>query len=459
MAIPSTPSGFLLQQGNLQVLLTFNNVALATSYPIWRSTDNVNFTQIAAPSVNSYIDSTVIRGTQYFYKVGASTSAAAFASGSIAFTGNPSNGESFSVANIVFTAVTSGATGNQFNIGATPALTITNIISAVTSQTALRFIVTASGSPSVTPTSVIFTAYQPGTEGNGIQLSSGLSNTTVSGFANGITGNNSPLTNSQGIVPTGTGEMTLGQIRVAAQQRADLVNSGFVTTTEWNSYIIQSAFELYDLLVVAYQDYYLAPPAMFLTNGQNNAYPLPDGVLPFLQPDGTTFTPKPLYKINGVDVGLSNNNNAWFTLQKFNWNDRNNFVYPQLNSTILGVFNMSYRLMGNNIEFIPVPSANQFVRLWYIPRMQQPLSDNDILDGISGWTEYVIIDAAIKAMQKEESDVTTLAVQKAAIIQRIEDASANRDAGSADTITNNRSIGSRYGGGWGPQGGGGFAGW
>ncbi len=346
MAIPAQPTGFLLQQANLQVLLNFNLVAGALTYPIWRSTDNLVYTQIAAPAINKYLDTTVTRGVQYFYKIGS--------------------------ANL---------------------------------------------------------------DGN------------------------SALTNPQSTVPTGTGEMTLGQIRLAAQQRADLVNSGFVTVAEWNSYITQSYFELYDLLVTAYQDYYLASPAMFLTNGQDNQYPLPDGITSFLNPDGSSFVPKPFYKMNGVDVGLSNNNNAWFTLQKFNWNDRNNFVYPQLNSTILGVFNMSYRVMGSNIEFIPVPSANQFVRLWYIPRVTQPLADNDILDGISGWTEYVIIDAAIKAMQKEESDCQVLGVQKAAIIQRIEDAAANRDVGSADTVTDNRSYSSRYGGGFGNHGGGGFAGW
>lgn len=345
MALPAIPQGFLLQQANLQVLLNFNIVALATSYPIWRSTDNVTFTQIAAPITNSYTDTAVVRGTQYFYKVGS---------------------------------------------------------------------------------------------------------------ANGS--GNSPLTNAQSIVPTGTGEMTLGQIRLAAQQRADLVNSGFVTTQEWNSYITQSAFELYDLLVVAYQDYYLAPQALFLTNGSDSEYPIPDGILSFQHPDGSSFVPKPLYKLTGVDVGLSNNNNAWFTIQKFNFIDRNKFVYPQLNSTILGVFNMSYRLMGSNIEFIPTPSANQYIRLWYIPRMTQPLADNDILDGISGWTEYVIIDAAIKAMQKEESDCTVLGIQKGDIIKRIEDAAAARDVGQADTISDTRSLNSRWGSGYGPNGTGGFGG-
>jgi hypothetical protein len=184
MPIPATPSGFLLQQANLQVLLTWNNVPLATSYPIWRSTDNVNYTQIANPTVSKYIDTAVIRGTQYFYKIGSSTSSALFAFGSINFTANPLNGETFSVANTVFTAVTSGATGNQFNIGLTLASTLNNIVSSVTGNTSLNFIVTAA----VSSNSVVFTAYQPGTEGNGIQLSSGLSNTSVTGFSGGVTG-------------------------------------------------------------------------------------------------------------------------------------------------------------------------------------------------------------------------------------------------------------------------------
>ena len=78
----------------------------------------------------------------------------------------------------------------------------------------------------------------------------------------------SPYTSPQSTVPTQPGQMTLGQVRLFAQQRADRVNSQFVTTTEWNSYINQSYFELYDLLVTVYEDYYLAPPAIILTNGK-----------------------------------------------------------------------------------------------------------------------------------------------------------------------------------------------
>jgi hypothetical protein len=60
--------------------------------------------------------------------------------------------------------------------------------------------------------------------------------------------------------------------------------------------------------------------------------------------------------------------------------------------------------------------------------------DSITADGVSGWLEYVITDAAIKAGQKEESDTTTLQFQKAALIKRIEAAAENRDAGSPATI-------------------------
>ena len=149
----------------------------------------------------------------------------------------------------------------------------------------------------------------------------------------------------------------------------------------------------------------------------------------------------------GVDVGLqaSPNNSAWFTLRKFDAIQRNQYVYPQINSSILGVFNMAYRLTGNQIWFIPAPAGSQYIRLWYIPRVPTLLQDTDILDGISGWTEYVITDAAIKALQKEESDVTVLAAQKMMLKQRIEETAINRDVGQPDTLSNVRRAADRNG--------------
>lgn len=261
----------------------------------------------------------------------------------------------------------------------------------------------------------------------------------------------SPYTNSQSAVPTETGEMCLSQIRLAAMQRADRVNSNFVTMPEWNSYINQSMFELYDLLVTVYEDYFLAPPIQFVSDGVTYLYTLPNGVNSFTNPNtNQSFIPQPFYKLLGVDLALNNASNAYVTVNKFNFIDRNRFVYPNTASTIYGVFNLQYRVMGSQIEFIPTPSAGQALRLWYIPRLTQLLKDTDTTAmGISGWIEYVIVKAAYYALTKEESDTTPLVLQLAALQKRIEETAANRDAGQSDTIsdTNQGNWSSGWNGG------------
>jgi hypothetical protein len=145
---------------------------------------------------------------------------------------------------------------------------------------------------------------------------------------------------------------------------------------------------------------------------------------------GSNYTSAPaLYKLYGVDLGLDSSSNAWVTIKKFDFLARNRYVFPQLTSTFLGVFNLQYRLVGNTIMFIPTPSAGQIIGLWYFPRLTQLLADTDVMDGISGWTEYVIVDAAIKALRKEESDTQELMMEKNMLIKRINDSAQNRDAG------------------------------
>lgn len=267
----------------------------------------------------------------------------------------------------------------------------------------------------------------------------------------------SGFTLPQSAIPSPTGEMTLSQIRLAAQQRADRVNSDFVTQAEWRNYINQSMFELYDLLVTLYEDYYIATPAMFNTNGNQYLFPLPNGSNTFFNSDtGAPFIPRPFYKLIGVDLKLNNATNAWVTVERFNFIDRNTYVFPNTASTIYGVFNTRYRPMGSNIEFIPTPSGNQSFRLWYVPRLIELLQETDTTDvGISGWIEYVIVKAAYYALTKEESDTTSLVMQLGALQKRIEESAANRDAGLPDRISDTRrgNWSNGWGGGNGPTGG------
>lgn len=330
MAIPAIPSNFYITQANGQVYLQWDIIAGSTSYSVQRSLDGVTYASLATPTLNEYLDTAVIVGTNYFYKIAS-------------------------------------------------------------------------------------------TNGSGT----------------------SPYTSPQSIIPTMGGEMSLSELATRCRQRADRLNSNFVTLPELNSYINLSMYELYDLLIDVYEDYYKAPAAIFYSTGGNQQlYPMPNGILTFKDNNLNDFVPEPIYKLLGLDLGLNTGNNGWVSVGKFNYLDRNKFFYPTPGSTIYGVYEVLYRWMGNFLELIPTPSANQPFRIQYIPRLRQLLKPTDLTTtSISGWLEYVITDVAIKILQKEESPVDVLMAQKMALKQRIEESAFNKDAGRPDTITDVRGSG------------------
>lgn len=243
----------------------------------------------------------------------------------------------------------------------------------------------------------------------------------------------SSYSNIDSAIPAPVAELSLYELRLRSKQMADRVNSQFVTDTEWNSFINRAMFELYDLLITSFEDYFLASPVSFTTTGNTNLYDLPNG---------TNYNGAPaLYKLRGLDLGMASGTNAYVTVYKFNFSDRNRFLYPNTASTQYGVFNVRYRMMGDKIQLIPTPSAGQPMRIWYIPRMTMLLADTDLTTiGISGWLEYVIVRAAKYALDKEESDTTKLDAQIAFLKQRIEETAQNRDAGQPDTISDTVGI-------------------
>jgi hypothetical protein len=306
--------------------------------------------------------------------------------------------------------------------------------------------------------------------------------------------------------------MTLPELRLATRQRADMVNSQFVTDQEFNSYINASYFELYDLLVQKYGNDYYMKEYSFQLQTNVTRYDLPDD----------------FFKLLGVDLRISDGPDGYVSLRPFTLAERNRYSTANV-QTWIGVTNLRYRISANKLWFTPSPNMGQTIRIWYVPRLKalfdpvtitvaaQPVSgdlltvgastidlfaqvgatlaetaenisdainalggdvaaewlnsvvtlasavdtpigiavenattpgadvrvqlsaasitgESTTADGVSGWLEYVVTDAAIKALQKEESDTTTLQFQKAALIKRIESAAENRDAGSPATI-------------------------
>lgn len=218
---------------------------------------------------------------------------------------------------------------------------------------------------------------------------------------------------------TGVGINTLGGVRAAVRQRCDMVNSQFVTDAELNGYINASAQELWDVLAQKFgDDYFVADPYSFTTDGTNDKYALPADFL----------------KLLAVDVLVNAGTTQYVNVPRFNTMDRNRFG-PYGNVLPYGRINLYYKLLGSNIWLTPLPYAGQQIRLLYTPRFVLLVGDTDTLDGVDGWEEYVVVDVCIKALAKEESDASVFMQQKAALLERIEAASEHRDAANPQTTT------------------------
>jgi hypothetical protein len=197
--------------------------------------------------------------------------------------------------------------------------------------------------------------------------------------------------------------VTLLSLRTQAQQRADMVNSTFLTPTEWNTNINNSATDLYDILTRTFEDYNIKQAQLSLSGGQ------------FLFPLPTDF-----YKLSTVDeviggsiitdgtTGVMYVTGQAVSVKPYNVQNRNSYVVPRSSSSVL---------------------------LGYVPTMTPLVADSDTFDGINGWEEYIIIDSAIKAAIKEEGDISELNSQKSAVLDRIKRSAPNRDVGGPIMMT------------------------
>jgi len=250
--------------------------------------------------------------------------------------------------------------------------------------------------------------------------------------------------------------VTLATIRTVVRQQADMTNSQFVTDAELTGYINSSYQELYGLIAQKFgNDYFTSGSPdnwfQFLTDGVSSSYPLPDGTATYVLKDGSTVAPA-FFKLLGVDlqVAPTSGQDGWLTIKPFPFVERNRFSFPNVQAAYGRRTSLRYRVNGNRIWITPVPSGGQNIRLWYVPRFVPLVNGTDTLDTVNGWEEYIIIDSAIKAKDKEESDTSVLMARKAEIVRRMESEAENRDAGSPSTVGDSR----RYNGSYGGDGGG-----
>ncbi len=202
---------------------------------------------------------------------------------------------------------------------------------------------------------------------------------------------------------------TVATLMTRAKRLADMENSDFVTDAEWRAYLSASYARLYNRLANAG----LAPveSTQSITGTGVATYSLPTDWLGTIRIDylESGSRPVPLVKMS------TRNEHEWDTGQ----------AASQA---------CAYRIAKPNIKLLPKPSGGTYRHL-YIPVPADLDDDTDTVDGVSGWEDLLVIEAAIAAKMKEESSTEPLERKLAGIMADLEELAPMQEWGEPSTIS------------------------
>lgn len=216
-----------------------------------------------------------------------------------------------------------------------------------------------------------------------------------------------------------------------ARIRADAIDNEFFSDPEITTYLNVGLGELYDILVLKFEDYFVSSSSFSLVNGQSDY--LFDSAI-WGDPAAKLTN---MYKCLGVDMSQSGDT---VRLRRFSIRDRARYSTDGIVGRG-GYVDYQYQLKGKSIALIPKPSTTETITLWYVPSVEPLAEETDAVDLsiMSNWEEYAVLTAVFKMKEKEELSTTVLKEELDGIRARIEDASANRDAGESMEITDEYS--------------------
>lgn len=105
--------------------------------------------------------------------------------------------------------------------------------------------------------------------------------------------------------------VTLTELRDQSRQRADMVNSTFITDSELDGYINEGLLELYDILTQKFGDEYFHTSFNINIDNTTNIYALPSD----------------FYKLKGVDIDQAGAGTRFITVVPFMFQERNRYAF------------------------------------------------------------------------------------------------------------------------------------
>lgn len=217
---------------------------------------------------------------------------------------------------------------------------------------------------------------------------------------------------------------SLAEIRNDVRIRADIEHElKRYPDSELNSYINSSYKELYGMLV-----------NKLLIRPENTVTITTDGSL-------TYELPSDFYATLGVFTYLEHTWGDLYRLQRHSVKDR---PFGHFNPTIgsYPITKVTYRVAEykgkKQIEFYHPLNTVRDYYISYVPLPGNLVDDSDSVDDMLAWIEYVIVDASIKVLRKENSSTTSLERDKRALLQRISDEADSVEMTESARITDSQ---------------------
>jgi hypothetical protein len=181
-------------------------------------------------------------------------------------------------------------------------------------------------------------------------------------------------------------------------------------------YINQSIAKLYTNLDLMDHTYYRSSSSITTVAG-TSSYALPDDFW-HAKKVSTTINGKPytLKRFNPLEEDV---------LERVAWQTQ----FPEF-----------YELSGSNIILRPVPASGYTVSIYYSQAPVRLVAGADTFDGIAGFEEWVVLNAAIKTRRKNRQDATDLQADAGETWAWIETTGHDRDHGQPMQICDAQDI-------------------
>jgi|SRR6516164_5699254 hypothetical protein len=222
-------------------------------------------------------------------------------------------------------------------------------------------------------------------------------------------------------------QILVSTITDSAIDLADMRNSQFIDqsglpSSELIRYANMAYKDLYQQIILAKEQYYITTTTFQVTANQSS-YPLPAD----------------FYKLNGVDLAIDNSG-RFLTLTPYMFKERNKFR-SGLALTVAPYGQIyKYMIVGNNIQFIPLPTQSSNITLWYTPEPQKINSFSDTLSIPIGSDEYLSLYMACAMKAKEEDDNSQLNAKRLEVLDQLKNSLKDRDSGSASYIVDESEV-------------------